>query len=65
MILTLTIRTDDGVSVGVLVLNPKDFASGSRGYFGQNKITIEGRRYQFQAQAVEIGSKAAPAKRTE
>ena len=62
MILTVTIRTDDGQSVGVLVLNPKDFASGSRGFFGTGKVQLEGKRYQCQAQVVEIGSKgAAPA----
>ena len=62
MILTATIRDDNGQSIGVLVLNPKDFASGSKGFFGTGKVTIEGKRYQCQAQMVEIGSKgAAPA----
>ena len=57
MILTVTIRTDTGESIGVLVLNPKDFASGSRGFFGTGKVQLEGKRYQCQAQVVEIGSK--------
>ena len=57
MILTVTIRDDNGQSVGVLVLNPKDFTSGSRGFFGTGKVAIEGKRYQCQAQVVEIGSK--------
>lgn len=59
MILTVTIRTDTGESIGVLVLNPKAFASGSRGYHGIGKVEIAGKRYQCQAQVVEIGSKGA------
>jgi hypothetical protein len=62
MILTVTIRNDQGEALGVLVLNPKAFASGSRGYHGVGKAEIAGKRYQCQAQVVEIGSKAvAPA----
>lgn len=59
MILTVTIRDDNGQSVGVLVLKPKGFASGSRGFFGTGKVQLEGKRYQCQAQVVEIGSKDA------
>ena len=59
MILTVTIRTDDGESVGGLVLNAKDFASGSRGFFGTGKIIIGGKRFQAQCQVIEIGSKSA------
>jgi len=59
MILTVTIRDDNGQSVGVLVLQPKAFASGSRGYFGTGKLQLEGKRYQGQVQLVEIGSKGA------
>ena len=58
MILTATIRDDRGESVGVLVLNPKEFKSGKPGYFGQAKVTIGDRRYQCQAQCVAIGPPA-------
>lgn len=59
MILTTTIRTEDGATVGMLVLNEKQFASGSKGFHGQGKIEIDGKKYQCQAQLVEIGSKNA------
>jgi len=55
---TLTIRDCDGDEViGVLVLEPKRFATGSRGYYGTRKIEIDGERYQVQAQAVCINSR--------
>lgn len=59
MILTATIRADDGQAVGVLVLQPKTFSTGKTGYFGQGKIEIEGHRYQCQGQLVEITTKVA------
>lgn len=59
--LTAAIRNEqDGEVVGVLVAKPKDFATGSRGYHGQGKIEIGGKRYQAQLQMVEIGSKGDP-----
>ena len=39
---------------------PKEFSSGSKGFFANGKITVEGRRYQAQARAVLIGSKDDP-----
>jgi hypothetical protein len=39
---------------------PKDFKTGSKGYFTSGKVEVEGKRYQVQVQMVEIGSKAAP-----
>ncbi|MCL5025752.1 MAG: hypothetical protein M1531_04560 [Chloroflexi bacterium] len=59
MFLTATVRTEEGESVGVLVLNPKTFSSGKEGYFGQGKLAIGGKRYQSQVQLVEIKEKAA------
>ncbi|MBI2883075.1 MAG: hypothetical protein HYY11_04085, partial [Candidatus Methylomirabilis oxyfera] len=50
-------KDEDGQTLGKLVANEKTFASGSRGYFGQGKIEIDGKRYQAQVQLVEIGSK--------
>ena len=55
--LTATIRTDDGQAVGILVLQEKVFSSGKTGFFGQDKLLIEGQRYQVQAQLVAIAAK--------
>lgn len=42
-------------------LEPKDFRTGSKGFFASGKITTtDGTRYQAQAQAVLIGSKGNP-----
>ena len=46
----------EGVKM-TLALNPKEFRTGSRGYFAQGKFEVKGKRYQVQVQAVEIGSK--------
>ena len=54
MFLTATIRDDTGQSVGVLVLQPKTFASGKEGWHGQGKIDVDGIRYQAQGQLVKI-----------
>ena len=55
--LTCEIRTLTGESIGVLVLEPKTFKSGSTGYFATGKVTVDGVRYQGQVQLVAIGSK--------
>lgn len=47
----------DGKLVGTLSANAKAFKTGSRGFYGQGKIEIDGKRYQVQIQLVEIGSK--------
>ena len=36
---------------------PKEFKTGSRGYFANGKTEFDGKRYQVQIQLVEIGSK--------
>jgi hypothetical protein len=38
----------------------KPFSTGSKGFFGQDKITVDGKTYQAQVQAILIGSKANP-----
>lgn len=50
-------KDENGNVVGKLVANEKTFASGSRGFHAQGKIELDGKRYQCQAQLVEIGSK--------
>ena len=39
---------------------PRDFKTGSKGYWGNGKIMIGGKRYQVGANVVEIGSKPKP-----
>jgi hypothetical protein len=61
MNLIVEIKTESGQPISVIVAAPKNFKTGSRGYHGQGKIEIDGKRYQTQVQLVEIGSKnAAP-----
>jgi hypothetical protein len=45
--------------LSVLSVLPKEFKTGSRGYYANQKIEIDGKRYQVQIQLVEIGSKKA------
>ena len=47
--------------VGMLLLAPKDFSTGSTGYFSTGKVTLGDdaeKGYQVQVQMVRIGSKA-------
>ena len=54
----VTLVADNGKTVGIAVLNPKQFSSGSKGYFGSFKVEVSAdERYQGQAQLVLIGSK--------
>ncbi len=47
----------EGRKLAVL-LNEKQFKTGSTGYWGSDKLQLQdGRRYQIQVQAVLIGSK--------
>jgi hypothetical protein len=46
--------------VGIVAALEKQFKTGSRGYFGMDKILIGEKRYQVQVQLVEIGSKPKP-----
>jgi hypothetical protein len=55
------IRDAHGKVLGTVMLSPKDFKTGSKGYFGLSKMPGIGdeERLQVQVQAVIIGSKAA------
>lgn len=57
--LTCEIRTGEGQSIGVLVRNEKTFRSAKQGFHGQGKLKMDGQRYQYQCQAVEIGYRTA------
>jgi hypothetical protein len=56
MVITVELKID-GKVIGALMASPKDFKTGSRGFYGQGKFEIEGKRYQGQIQLIEIGSK--------
>jgi len=56
-LLTAILKDDAGRTLGAVVLNPLQFSTGSMGYHGAVKMTIDGFRYQVQCQAVRIGSK--------
>ncbi len=45
--------------LAVMTVTAKDFKTGSRGFYANQKIEIDGKRYQVQVQIVEIGSKKA------
>lgn len=59
MYVDVIFKDENGNIVGKLTAADKTFASGSRGFYGNGKIEIGGKRYQCQAQLVEIGSKPA------
>ena len=58
VVLTCEVRTLEGESIGVLVPQAKTFRSGKQGYHGQAKLTLDGQRYQCQAQMVAIAGKS-------
>jgi hypothetical protein len=57
MFIIAELKTDSGQMVTVLTVPPKEFKTGSRGFFGSGKAELDGKRYQVQIQLVEIGSK--------
>ena len=47
---------------GTIMAEPRQFKTGSRGFYGQGKVQgADGRRYQVSVNVVEIGSKPAAA----
>ena len=57
MFLVAELKTDQGQLITVLSLPPKEFKTGSKGFYANAKTEIDGKRYQVQIQLVEIGSK--------
>lgn len=51
------LKSDSGQTLSVLSVPPKEFKTGSRGYYANQKLEIDGKRYQVQIQLIEIGSK--------
>ena len=64
MNIIIELKSDDGKMIGTMTASSKVFKTGSRGFYANGKLEIEGKRYQTQVQLVEIGSKPAeePAK---
>ncbi len=60
MALSAEIKTDKGEVIATFSLPAKEFKTGSRGYYANAKLEVDGKRYQVQVQLVEIGSKNAP-----
>ena len=61
MLIIAELKSDDGKTLGSMTLPPKDFKTGSKGYYANGKLEIDGKRYQAQYQLVEIGSKKSDA----
>jgi hypothetical protein len=51
------LKSDAGQMLTVLTVAPKEFKTGSKGFYANQKMEIGGKRYQVQIQLVEIGSK--------
>jgi len=54
--ITIEFKQDDKI-VGMMAADPKEFKTGSKGYYAMGKVSIGEKRYQVQVQLVEIGSK--------
>jgi predicted RNA-binding protein with EMAP domain len=61
MFILADLKMDDGQTVAVVMAPPKEFKTGSRGFYGTAKAEIGGKRYQVQIQVIEIGSKKTAA----
>lgn len=57
MFVIAELKNEAGQTIGLISLPPKEFKTGSRGYYANTKIELDGKRYQVQIQMVEIGSK--------
>jgi hypothetical protein len=59
MNIIVELKSDTGQLIGLMTVPPKDFKTGSKGFFTSGKVEVDGKRYQVQVQLVEIGSKNA------
>jgi len=59
VIIEVLLKDGTGRLLGSLIAAEKQFKTGSRGFYANGKVEIDGKRYQTQIQLVEIGSKAA------
>ena len=51
------LKADQGQPLVVITATPREFKTGSRGFYANQKFEIDGKRYQMQIQIVEIGSR--------
>ena len=51
------LEKEDGKLLTVTTLMPKQFKTGSKGFYGQGQVVVDGKRYQMNFQMVEIGSR--------
>ncbi len=57
--ITVEMKDETDRIIGNITALPKDFKTGSKGFYAQGKMEVDGKRYQVQIQMVEIGSKSA------
>jgi hypothetical protein len=57
MVIIADLKTETGQALGTIAAPSKLFKTGSRGFYANAKMEIDGKRYQVQIQLVEIGSK--------
>jgi hypothetical protein len=57
MFIIAELKTETGQTLAVFSVPPKEFKTGSKGFYANGKAEFEGKRYQVQIQMVEIGSK--------
>jgi len=50
------VRDDMNQTLQVVDLQAKNFKTGSRGFYGNGKLSVNGKRYQVSCLLVEIGS---------
>jgi hypothetical protein len=57
MFIIAELKSEKGETLAVFSAPPKEFKTGSRGFYANGKAEFDGKRYQVQIQIVEIGSK--------
>lgn len=57
MLIIAELKDDKGNTLAVVTAPPKEFKTGSKGFYGNARTEIDGKRYTVQVQLVEVGSK--------
>jgi len=57
MFIIAELKDETGKTLGLISLPPKQFKTGSGGFYANTKVEVDGKRYQVQVQMVDIGSK--------
>lgn len=53
----VTIRSLDGTQEEMVYLDPKEFKTGSKGWFTNSKVQLNGQKVQLNINATIVGSK--------